>query len=365
VRTILFVIPGLEYGGAARQLTLLAAHLPRERFRVCVAVLGGGAPWADVLRAAGVRVEVLGWKRPLDARPFLALRRLIRAERPDVVHVWGMTALAAVVLTGSRPPRRVVASAVLPPGRRPGWAGRWLARHVGAVVALGRAEAERYRRLGVAEGRVTVVNPAVGTPLGPTSDSLPEGMPTRGRILLGIGPIAAHKGFRDAVWTLDILHYLYEDLHLVLVGGGPDLGPVQDFARSVRAGTHVHFTGPRAELTPLLDRAEVVWVPSHVGRGVGAALEAMAAGKPVVAARLPELAEVVDDGVTGYLVPPADKAALARQTRLLLDDPAQRARLGEAGQRRAAEHFAVGQLVEGCTRLYGGGSPVAGAPGSS
>jgi glycosyltransferase involved in cell wall biosynthesis len=81
----------------------------------------------------------------------------------------------------------------------------------------------------------------------------------------------------------------------------------------------------------------------------------MRAGRPVVAARWPGLAEVVADGVTGHLVPADDKAALARQTRPLLDDAERRLRLGEAGRRRAADRFGVGALVEACVRLYEGG----------
>src|SRR5260370_273573 len=128
-------------------------------------------------------------------------------------------------------------------------------------------------------------------------------------------PGAAPKGLREAVWALDILRHVYDDLHLVIAGAGPDRPRVEAFARSVGAGARVHFTGPCADLGPLLARADLVWVPSLADRGRSAAAEAMGAGRPVVAARWPGLAEVVEDGVTGHLVPPDDKAALARQSR--------------------------------------------------
>jgi glycosyltransferase involved in cell wall biosynthesis len=72
----------------------------------------------------------------------------------------------------------------------------------------------------------------------------------------------------------------------------------------------------------------------------------------VVASDLPGLAEVVADGEAGFLVPPGDKAALARRTRQLLDDEAARRGLGEAGRRRAARHFAAGAFVRGVAELY-------------
>ena len=72
-RTILFVIPSLEYSGAARQLCLLAAGLPRESFRVRVAVLGQETPWWRRFGGEGIEVEVLEWRRPFDVLPFVVI----------------------------------------------------------------------------------------------------------------------------------------------------------------------------------------------------------------------------------------------------------------------------------------------------
>ena len=172
-------------------------------------------------------------------------------------------------------------------------------------------------------------------------------------MLLGIGPIEPHKGFRDAVWALDILHYLYDDLRLALAGDGSDRLRVEEFARAIEVDKRVVFLGRRPDLAPWLQRAELVWIPSRTSGGVCAALEAMAAGRPVIATRLPELAEVVADGSVGCLVPPGDKTELSRQTRFLLNDADRRRAYGEAGRRRAAEHFSVEALVARCQELYG------------
>jgi glycosyltransferase involved in cell wall biosynthesis len=351
-RTVLLVIPRLEYSGAARQLMLLAGGLPRELFRVHVAVLGTATPWVDELRAAGVAVETLGWRRPFDVWPFFALRRLVRTQRPDIVHVWGAAALRALALAGSRRPSRLLVSAALPPVRSPGGLDRRLLQRAGGVIAFGAAEAVRYRLLGVQESRLTVVAPAMNVPADTIEPAQVPGVTAGERVLLGIGPIELHRGFREAVWAFDILRHLYSDLHLVLLGNGSDRPRVELFARHARVTKHVHFLGPRVDLAPLLRLAEVVWVPSRQGGGTGAALEAMASGRAVVASRCPDLAEVVVDGETGFLVEPNNKAALARQTRFLLDDPSLRQRLGAAGRQRVIDHFSVGQFVEACARRY-------------
>jgi glycosyltransferase involved in cell wall biosynthesis len=103
----------------------------------------------------------------------------------------------------------------------------------------------------------------------------------------------------------------------------------------------VHLTGPVADVGPWLARAEVVWAPSLRDGGRFAVLEAMATGRPVVASDVPALAELVVAGQTGYLVPPGDKAGLARQTRLLLDQPDLARQLGLAGRQRVSERFGL------------------------
>jgi glycosyltransferase involved in cell wall biosynthesis len=345
---ILFVIPSLDYGGPARQLALLAAHLPRDPFLPYVCALGPDAPWSERLRAGGVGVLSCGWRRPFDVLPFLALRRRARAFAPDVVHAWGLAALRAAALAAPRhTPVVLSAAAHDQQARRLGRLDLLLIRaSVRRVLAGGPAEAERCRRLGIPADRIAEVPPGVVPAAAPQGDLRRVlGLPESARLIVCVGPLEASKGFRDAVWAFDILQFVYDDLHLVLVGRGPDEQRLREFTHKLRATPRVHFVGPLPDAAAVLAEAEVVWVPSRADRGINVALEAMAAGRPVVASRLPALAEVVADGETGVLVLPGDQAALARETRLLLDDADRRGHLGEAGRRRAAERFAVETMV--------------------
>jgi glycosyltransferase involved in cell wall biosynthesis len=357
VRKVLLVIPSLEYGGAARQLTLLAQGLPHDAVTARVCVLGQAGPWADGLRGAGVDVTVLGWDRPVDPRPLLRLRHLLAEFRPDVVHAWQRPALRAVALLRPWVRGRIVASRPLrsTDAARLGWLDRWLVRRADRVVAAHPAEAERLRRLGVPPERIAEVGPAVAVPAG-TGMSRPEvcravGVAVAARLVVAVGPFERHKGLREGVWALDILKGLYPELHLLLVGPCPDRPRLEQFATALGTTGRVHFLGARPEVTPFLEQAEAVWAPELGSGSVNVVLEAMAAGKPVIASAVPALAAVVRDGDTGLLVPPADKAALARQTRRLLDDPALGRRLGEAA-RQAAEGFGPGVLVRRLQHLY-------------
>jgi glycosyltransferase involved in cell wall biosynthesis len=234
---------------------------------------------------------------------------------------------------------------------------RWVLRSGDCrIVAGGPVEAERYRQAGLPGARIVQVPPGVPMPARRAEDDdavrAALGLPAEVRLLAGVGPLEPARGLYDAVWALDILKYIYKNVHLVLVGRGSDRARLERFARSLDVTGQVHFVGVRPDVARILGLAEIVWVPARSAGGVNAALEAMAAGRPVVACRLPGLAEVIRDGETGFLHPAGDKAALARQTRQLLDDADLRERMGRAGRERAATCFSVEAMVRRYAELY-------------
>jgi glycosyltransferase involved in cell wall biosynthesis len=339
VPTVLHVIDGLDYAGPARQLVLLATGQHRAGHTVHVCLIGGSSLWSEALQANGVTVTPLGRRWPFDLYPFLALARKLRTEQADVILAWGPLALRTVA-TLRRRRTRLVACAVLPPLGSPPFLDCWILRNqVDGILAFGSAEAARYLSLGVPANRLIEARPAVELPTPVEPAFLPGG----GRVILTVGPLERHKGIHDAIWALDILHYLYEDLRLVIAGTGSDRGRVEAFCHSVGVTSRVHFLGVVPDLRPWFQRAELVWVPTQAG-GVNAALEAQASARPVVAGKTLALAKVVVDGETGALFRPGDKPALARQTRVLLDDRQLAQRQGQAGRQRAAELFHPEQL---------------------
>jgi glycosyltransferase involved in cell wall biosynthesis len=174
---------------------------------------------------------------------------------------------------------------------------------------------------------VRVVAPAVG--------ALPGAAGVAGPHIACVGPLEAAWGFHDAVWAFDILHQVHPDLRLRIAGDGLDRAPLGAFARGLRNDHRVDFLG-RAAGPGLLPGAVALWAPSRANVGRQAALEALAAGCPVIAADVPCLREAVEDGATGYVVRPGDVVGLARRTHALLQDPALRARLSAAARRRMA-----------------------------
>jgi glycosyltransferase involved in cell wall biosynthesis len=151
---------------------------------------------------------------------------------------------------------------------------------------------------------------------------------------------------------LEALARLEPAPRLWIAGDGPERGALEALAKQLGLAERVHFLGRCDDTGDLLAACDVFVMPSRLeGLGV-AALEAMAAGRPVVASRVGGLAGLVVHERTGLLVPSDDVASLADALRRVLDDAALRTALGAEGPRRIAEGWLAEQMVGAYEALY-------------
>lgn len=308
-----------------------------ERLRergVEVDVLAPGAGYDDHGLAYGGGMAANLRRRPWAAPLMLVsmLRSLRRAARgADLVHAhWLLTAAVArfggkpfvVTLHGSGSAGSF--SDVELARRRPGLV-RFLLRPAAAVICVSEAVAAGVRAAGV---EVVVI---------PNGVRVPEqvGVPAQPPEVLYVGRLSPEK-------NVDTLLEAVGDLNLVVAGDGPLRERVPNALGAV----------PHAEVERLLERASVVVAPcEREGFGLAAA-EAMAFGRPVVAAAGGALLELVTDDETGLLVPPRDASALRAAVERLLADPALRQRLGNEAHTRARERFGWDGVIERTLEVY-------------
>lgn len=171
--------------------------------------------------------------------------------------------------------------------------------------------------------------------------SLPQTCP----VLLSVGRMAHPKDHATVIRALGLIR----EPHLVLVGVGPMLKEYQELAQNLGVAQRVHFLGRRADVPQLMKAADI-YVQSSRWEGFGiAALEAMASGLPVVATRVPGLAELV--GEAGLLFEPGDHYQLAGHLSTLLGDNELRTRLAVASQVHAAT-FSLEKTLDCYQTLY-------------
>ena len=134
-------------------------------------------------------------------------------------------------------------------------------------------------------------------------------------------------------------------VELDLIGDGPDLEQAREVAERFQISERVHFLGHRDDVAEILSRAQIFVLSSRWEGFPRSTLEAMRGGLPVVVSNVGGASEAVTDGVTGFVVPPGDREALAERLRDLVRDPELRAAMGAAGRARYDAEFSFERML--------------------
>ena len=357
---ILFIIPTLDRSGAEKQLTLLATRLPRDEFQVEVCALTRGGPYEAELRAAGIPVTVLGKRLKLDPVAALRLSRLIGRGKFDIVHTWLFAAnwhgRAMAWLRG-------VPILVASERCADEWKGsleltldRVLAPRTDAIVVNSRAVLDFYGSHGVDPSKLVLIPNGIMPDAPPVIDRaavLQEfDVEPDAQVLGYVGRLWPQKRVRDAIWAVEVIRNIKPKIMLLVIGDGPERMDLIDYAEKVEIDDRIRFLGHREDVPRLMAAMDVLVLPSEFEGMPNSVMEAMNAGLPVVASNIPGNNELVVEGETGFLVPIGDTKALASRVNQILDDGVLRARLGQAGQRRVRDLFAVEKMVGAHATLY-------------
>ena len=183
------------------------------------------------------------------------------------------------------------------------------------------------------------------------------GLPTDAVLVLAVGALVPPKGHEHLLAALPRVIARVPRAHLVVAGEGPLRAALEAQARALGCADRVRLPGAIDDLPGWFAAADVVAMPS-VQEGLGTSLlDAMAAGRPVVASSTGGIPEVVRDGVDGRLVPPADPVALADALAEVLLDPARAGAWGRAGSARVDAEFRVERMVDETVAAYRGVLP--------
>ncbi len=355
------VLHSLEVGGTENGVVNLVTRLGGVRHSVIAMTTAG--PLAARL-PAGVGVRCLGKRPGIDARAILRLARELRRLRPTVVHSrnWGAldAVLAArlarvpVVIHGEHG-REASDLLGLDPRRNRlrRLAARLVDRFVTVSFDLRRWLIETVR---IPAARVVTIHNGVDT------ERFGDEGREAGRAALGLAPDRLVVGavgrldpVKDHAGLLAAFALVAEaSAMLVIVGEGPCRSPLETRVRALGLGERVRLLGERGDVALLLRGLDVFVLPS-LGEGISnTLLEAMATGLPVVATRVGGNPELVEDGVNGRLVPPADPGALAGALAEYLADPALRALHGKTSRQLAVERFGLDRMAARYRKLYRG-----------
>lgn len=365
MRTIMHLTSSTCFGGPERQMLGLADVLRGEEYQTVFLLFaegGGHRAFLDILRREGHDAAVLAADTPRFRRAIREIAGHLDRVKADVLCCHGYKA----DLLGRPAARRCGVPAV---AVSRGWTGenfkirlyerldrlalRWMDR----VVCVSEGQAVKVRRAGVAPERVTVIHNAIradrfASPRPEARDELRRFFANPPRAIVGAaGRLSPEKGFGVLARAAAEVCDRQGDVGFVLFGEGPQRAAIQ--AEIVRAGLGERFVlaGFRPDLDALVPHLDLVVLPSFTEGLPNVVLEAFAAAVPVVATAVGGTPEVIDDGHSGYLVPPGDPAVLAAAVLRAVNSPLRRT-MGERGRVRVLRDFTFAAQARAYRRLF-------------
>jgi glycosyltransferase involved in cell wall biosynthesis len=358
--------------GAEKSLVALADVLAGRGHELGVVAPG---PWClgSKLEASGIEVATIPsrccWLVQWGPQPTVRqVLRYLRYRLPDPGYrrmmVWLDRFWPDVVYVNCLPQLKAAAAAralglpvlwhireILPPGHRRRWFARRLRRDATRIVAVSHAVAEWLDDEGLGE-RVTVVHNGCDVPCDQAASSVLRegfGLPIEGVFVGFFAQLVSHKGAIDLVQAGSRAMARIPSLFVVIAGSGPADEIERLRAEIAKSPFSQRFfvLPPQREVWNLLAAVDMAAVPSlwpdPLPRTV---MEAMAAGRPVVAYRCGGVPEMITEGETGFMVEPGDREGLAERIVRLARDPELRRRLGSAAAARAQAEFSVAAYVD-------------------
>ena len=342
--------------GSEAHLLSLLPRLRERRWNVRMLMLHEHEPgaweFADELRARGVPLDAIPLRADVDPIAFVQLAGYLATHRPALLHthlvhadVYGQLAgtLARVSLRFSTKH----GFNEFREGREFALADRAIASLAHVHIAISRGLARYLAETeGFSERGFQIVHYGIAV-----DGAVPAYVASPPRLLC-IGRLIPIKGHVVLLRAVAAAREEVPDLELEMAGRGPLEPALRALVKELGLDGAVRFLGHVVPVQRAIDRASIVVVPS-LGEGFGmVALEAMERARPVIAAAIGGLGDIVRHGETGLLVPPAEIEPLRRAIVDLALDPERAAEMGAAGRRRAEEHFKEARSIDRTELLY-------------
>ena len=353
---ILHVEMGRQLDGGARQVAYLlngVDKLPGEHALVCPS----GAEMLGAINSASVKIHRLKASEEKGLKLRASLRKLIRREKPDLLHIHGQPGDGAAVWAGFSEKRPMVYSRRV--DTHPSLSERYLKfPRFSKIIAPSLGIRRALTEVGVAAERIASIPCAVDTTLFKPGRSEHEhfqaefGLRGDGPVLAMVARWVPSKGHGVFFGALPAVLAKHPAVRVLVFGRGPGKDELQRELNRRGLEKYVRFEGFRPDLENILPHVDMLVHPAfEEGMGVSL-LEAAACGVPIVASRVGGVPDIVRDRFNGYLVKPGDSINLARHILALLDDHEQLLQFGRTGREMMLDNFSIERMLAGHRDIY-------------
>ena len=358
------MLTNFRIGGTERQVANLALGIDPLQFDLhlaCLCHMGELLEELEALRVPRPEFRIGSLYSPRTLWQGIRLAHYVRRNLIQIVHSYGFYPNVFTVPVARLAGASIVVASIRDTGDlltpMQTWLQKQVCRLADCVLVNAEAIRESLIEQGYDPGKIVVIRNGIAL----SNFSRRErslflrrelGLPPAARLVAVFSRLNPMKGveyFLDAAVTLA---QRFPDVRFLVAGDGGSRRELEERACRLGLESRIVFTGFRSDVRELLSEATISVLPSLSEGTSNTLLESMAAGIPVVATNVGGNPEVIEDAVSGLLVPPRDSAAIAAAVGRLLEDEDLALRLGQAGMRRVSELFSLSGSVQQTEHLY-------------
>jgi len=361
------LVNALPVGGTERILLRLLPALQAAGADVSLITLKREAALDGAMRTSGVPVQSIGIEGVRSAHRLWRLRRVLAEMRPDILHTHLFFADTAGAMASVGQASLRIVSTQHNDGYWMQSAHRFLeamlrSRRV-RTIAISEAVRRAMIKRGESPARIDVL-PHSTVSLSDIDFEIADGAATNlsessstrvgatDRRICVVGRLVPVKGTEDVILAAARLSERFPNVVVQIIGDGPERRRLESLRDRLGLRGCVHFLGQRDDVRVMIRRADALVSTSRAEGLSMSILEAMSCGRPVVATRVGGVPELVEDGVSGFLVPPGDVSALSAGVERILESPELALRLGAQGRAACRTRWNVEAMVDAHIELY-------------
>ena len=359
---VLQIVEGFGWGGAEKKLLELVKYLDKKRFNLTICSLGISNQIPQEFLNVGAKVFTIKRKRRIDIGVIYNLVKLIKKRHIDVV----MTVLFYADIMGILSARIAGVKAVFSWETSPSsdWlvkrrllSYRFVIRFCNKVIAVSRGTAQfLVEKRGVPIGKILVIPYGVDLSKYSTDDNpilrRKLGLNRKNKVIGVVARLQVVKGHVYLINAAEKIVGVFPEVKFVFVGDGTLRNELEEHIRAKRLERNFLFLGYRSDIPEIMRTFDIFVLPSLSEGFPNVVLEAMAAGKPVVATAIDGTKEAIANNITGLLVPVKNSKALQNVLLKLLRDESLSKQMGERGRKRVEEYFSLAKQVNSFEKLY-------------
>jgi len=356
---MLQMVNGFAVGGGEIKLLELIKNLNPEKYNITICSVGQGGPLQSEFESLGHPVYVFEKKFSFDFSLVTRVSKLMKEKQIDLVQttLFYADVIGAYAAWLANVPIVISWEAVSHPYKMRHLLSYKLAKRKMDVV-VGVSDAIRNQVIeerGVEQEKAVTIHYGIDLQKYYLSNKLKRADISVAKNDLVLGTVARYtdqKGHKYLISAAPDIIKTFPNVHFVFVGDGPNRSDMEAQIKQLGLQNHFHLLGFRTDVVDLLNLFDVFVLPSLYEGLPNVVLEAMACHKPVIATGVDGTVEAVEDGITGYIVPPKNPAALAEKINHLLSLNGKIETMGKASRNRVENHFSLEKQIQEFENLY-------------